>query len=81
MTKEETWKKFTKEHPFIYPGMSVTPTFVRAVMDYGYDACLNRTCKWTFDKMHDAYYTECGTSFSNKYGARCPCCGGKIEEE
>jgi hypothetical protein len=82
MTKEEAWEEF--EARYCYED----DAFHRQALDFGYDACLNRVCKWKIkvDKYTgiEWRYPECakGNMKTGKAnGKYCQYCGGKIEEE
>jgi hypothetical protein len=52
--------------------------------EYGYDAALARTCKWTQEVRNGPPITECDRRIIWEDGDTpkfCPNCGGRVQEE
>jgi hypothetical protein len=85
MTKEEAWKKYRSKREHEIGCKIILPSWLHEGFTAGYDACLNRTCKWEqvrIDKYSWHYKTECGNEIWPEnvlIVERCTFCGGKIE--
>jgi hypothetical protein len=82
MTKEDVQKEFLKRNKHVCIDSPSAAFIIQDAIDFTWDACLNRVCKWRYKKT-GYYVTGCENVGAFKYSkaTHCHFCGGKIEEE